>query len=518
MKIYFGASTTPVNGDSVYYVGRQETLFTDYFKLGSASACEYIFEFDKSLNYQGQTIRVYDDNDDLIATVEPMEIDESANNVTKVTAYDNMVKFDFQYDASALIGSPEQGEQDEDEVEGQNESTPVTLLEVLQDMCDKAGVELKTEHLYMSDGVTDLGTMMINWYDNTYTARQYIGMIAEMYGGYAFITAEGSLDFSLFSNAVVNIQVDDCSSFELGDRHEITRVYWGESHYYPLNYASGDDVLLDLNNMFLTDCVLQNNTALTMDDLIENIWDRIGGFYFYSVTVDDMPIPEIRAGKMVAFIDENNNRYPTFWNVKQEYNGQWVGGLESKFGSAKQGEMQAYNSAVQSIKSIKVLVDRANASLTILARETNGNSDELAKLQVTLNQIGLYVSGLSSEINGIVSSAIDVAMDNIMFEISQVQQTENEKWNKLSTWIRFDEHGISIGKIGDNASDIVGVFGNERLSFQTQGGQERAWLDADEGLGATRISVGNPDNQYASQRWQIITSESGDHLRFTRHS
>ena len=521
MKIYFGNSQTPVDGDGVYHVSRQETLFSDYFKLGSASACEYIFEFDKSLGYDGEAIRVYDDTNALIATVNPMEIEDSAENVVKVTAYDNMVKFDFPYDASSLIGNPESGEQEEEEPEEQSDLTPATLLEVLEDMCTQAGVVLQTEHLYMNDGTTDLATMMIDWYDSTYTARQYIGMVAEMYGGYAYITADGKLDFALFDvdNAdSPEIPIDDCSSFDLGDFHEITRVYWGESHYYPLDYSDGDDVIVDMNNMFLTDCVLEDETELTLDDLLENIYDRVGGLQFYSIKVDDLPIPEVRAGSVVDFVDENQVYYPTIWSVKQEYSGQWVGGLEAKFGVAKQGELQAYNTMIQNIKSIKTLVDRANASLTILAREVGSDSDTVAQLQVIVGEINSTVSGLSDEFEQMISTAITQTMDDITVLINGVQATEDGRWQDLSTYIRFSDDGVTVGKIGENASDIFGVFGHDRLSFQKEGGEEKAWLDADDGLGASKVSIGNPDDAYRSQRWQIVASADGDHLRFTRHS
>ena len=534
MKIYFGNSQTPVDGDGVYYLGREETLFSDYFKLGSASACEYIFEFDKSMGYDGQVIRVFDDSDTLIATVSPMEIDDSADDIVKVTAYDNMVKFDFPYDASSLIMSPEGGEEEGDEPiepiepitqssgdDEERDITPVTLMEILEDMCSQAGVELATEHLYMADETTDLMTMMVDWYDNTYTARQYIGMIAEMYGGFAYITADGSLDFRLFDDDGVDIEVDDCSSFEVGELHEITRVYWGESHYYPLDYADGDDLIVDMNNLFMGDnVVLSDNTELGLDDLLANIYSRVGGLEFCSVTVDDLPVPEVRAGTMAWFTDGESNVFPTIWAVKQEYVGQWVGGLKVKFGKAEQGVSQAYNSMIQNIRTIKTLVDRTNASLTILARESGANSDKVAQLQVDVDGIRSSVSSLSSGLDEIITSKIEQSATNLMIEFTtQIQNAVNGLSNEWTTYIRFDSDGVTIGKITDdpNENPIFGRFGNQKLSFQNQSGTiEYAWLDAENGLGAPKVSIGDPNN--VSRRWQIITSAVGDHLRFTRHS
>lgn len=55
------------------------------------------------------------------------DYDEEDDNVINIKALDNMIKFEFNYDGSELI----------------KENGRATLLQVAQDICNKAGVELR---------------------------------------------------------------------------------------------------------------------------------------------------------------------------------------------------------------------------------------------------------------------------------------------------------------------------------------------------------------------------------------
>ena len=88
------------------------------------------------------------------------------------TLTDEMVNFNFRYDAQPLIEASEHTEPDGTKY--------VTLLELVQDICFQANLSLITENFIGND-------KHITWYDNTVTAREYIGMVAELNGGYAVI-------------------------------------------------------------------------------------------------------------------------------------------------------------------------------------------------------------------------------------------------------------------------------------------------------------------------------------------
>ena len=93
---------------------------------------------------------------------------------------DNMIKFEFNYDGSKLVN-------------GNNGK--VKIIQVLQDMCSKAGVELgSTSFLNMNKEIAV--------YDNTVSARTYLSYIAEQAGGFAFIGRDGKLYIKSFKYAL----------------------------------------------------------------------------------------------------------------------------------------------------------------------------------------------------------------------------------------------------------------------------------------------------------------------------
>lgn len=95
------------------------------------------------------------------------EISKDDDYTVSLTLIDDMSKFEFNYDGSAL-------------------DYPATILTVLQDICSKAGVELGSTSFLNSD-------KQVAVYDSTVTARNYLSYIAEQAGGFAIIGRDGKL-------------------------------------------------------------------------------------------------------------------------------------------------------------------------------------------------------------------------------------------------------------------------------------------------------------------------------------
>ena len=95
------------------------------------------------------------------------------NGKTTIKLRDNSVKFDFGYNAKDLI---------------ENNGGVASLLQVLQDICNQAGVVCNiTEFLGSED--------LIGIYDNTITGRNYVAYIAGQAGAIPTINREGELIF-----------------------------------------------------------------------------------------------------------------------------------------------------------------------------------------------------------------------------------------------------------------------------------------------------------------------------------
>ena len=75
---------------------------------------------------------------------------------------------------------------EDNKYDGSSLTYPATMLQVLQDICTKIGVELGSTSFLNDD-------KQISVYDNTVTARTYISYIAEQAEGFAVIGRDGKL-------------------------------------------------------------------------------------------------------------------------------------------------------------------------------------------------------------------------------------------------------------------------------------------------------------------------------------
>lgn len=216
---------------------------------------------------------------------------------------------------------------------------------------------------------------VISWYDNTITAREYVGYIAELNGGYAFINSDGELELKKFSNIVEKtINVDECSDYEIGDYHRITKVVYDNGVAY---YENGAD---SYNTLYIN----PNNVFIENQADINNIYNAVQGLEFYSFKTTNCPIySDIYTGDCIKFTDGTND-YLTFAQSEPSFYGNFTGGYKFVVNSEKQESTTEISGVENNYKRLKILQDRANASLKILAEEKVGEDEIIAKLNIAV--------------------------------------------------------------------------------------------------------------------------------------
>ena len=156
IRIYFDNEL--IDEDKYSGLSNDFELFTTSFQLGTTASNTYKVSIGKeTITSHPTEVKIYND-ETLIATLVVDNIEEDDYSYT-YTLTDKMVNLEFYYDASTIF------------VEGK-----ATLLDIALDICNKAGITLATTN-FRSYG------KYISWYDNTRTAREYIGYIAELNGG-----------------------------------------------------------------------------------------------------------------------------------------------------------------------------------------------------------------------------------------------------------------------------------------------------------------------------------------------
>lgn len=383
MEIYFDNNLI----DEDYYTALSTNfaLFEDTFYLGSTASNTYNISIDKTVISTHPNIVTIKNNNELIATLVVDKIEENDFEY-KYTLTDKMVDLEFEYDASLIFNNGS-----------------ATLLQIAQDICSKAGIELATTDFRGYD-------RSISWYDNTITAREYIGYIAELNGGYAQIGKDGKLYFiKQNTTSAKTISIDDCSDFQIGEKHTITRVVY---ELGSLKYEYGDETG---NTLYLS----EDNVFITEQSEVEEIFNEINGFEFYSFKTNNCPIDyDIMAGQVITFTDGVNN-YPTIVGYDLTYNGGWYGGYNLDVVTKKQEETQVVGTS-EKIRKLSIKVDRDNNKITQLAQETSENTEKIAKHEISIDEISNKVSNiadLTKEVDGTKIITLENCIEGKLLEL-----------------------------------------------------------------------------------------------------
>lgn len=307
--------------------------------------------------------------------------------IFKIT--DGMVKFNFNYDASYLI---------ESSINVENGVKYVTLLELLQDICSKVNITLETLDFIGKE-------KHISWYDNTITAREYIGYIAELNGGYARINQNGNLEIKSFSNDVKDtISIDDCDSFKIGEKHLITHILYDNGiQKFEYGDASNETIQINSNNVFITD----------KEDIL-NIYNILNNLEFYSFSVENSPIGNAVIGDCIEFTD-GTNLYKTFAQFELNYFGNWLGGYKFKVNSSNVDSTTEIigGDLDNKYKRIKTSVDRMNNKLEITIEETDKNTEKISQVTQTVDELNSKISDIADITTSAESNFATIDLYNV---------------------------------------------------------------------------------------------------------
>lgn len=396
MKIYF--DEIELSSDSIIALSQEYKMFDDNFYLGATPCRSVTLEILKEYFSFIPKKVILKDNDEYYAVLQVDSCELIDKTKYKLELSDFMTLLNEEYDASELV---EQGE--------------TTLKDIVIDICKKYELILENDSFYGEN-------KKISWYDNTKTARTYIGYVAELNGGYAIINEKGNLEFKQFTNENAKaLKIEECEDLTIGEEHIISRVVYDngikkwEKQSENFDEEINNTVYLDTDNVYITE----------YDD-IENIFNEINNFHFFCIKTENCIDVKSKIGECINFIDDINT-YPTITQINKSFNGEWIGGYDLSINTLKQQETNI-KSSEENIKNIKTRLNYDEAQLEIVAQETKKITDDLGNVY-TKQQINSMVTNAET---GITNTFSEAGGNNIFRNTSLFAKANKQEKIKVS--------------------------------------------------------------------------------------
>lgn len=251
---------------------------------------------------------------------------------------------------------------EDNKYDGSNLTYPQTMLQVLKDICTKIGVELGSTSFLNSN-------KQIAVYDNTVSARTYLGYIAEQAEGIAVIGRDGKLYIRQLGQDIINFDINLFKDYKWGDKFKVSKVSYEDGiQDYKFGNETADTVYIDQNNMYIVD-----------REQVENIYNQIKDFETYSFEGETIIDPAYDIGDILV-IDGKRVLYQGEIN----YEGKFKANIKSKIqAKTEQESMQTKENNTTKIRRVESKIDQAEGKITQVVQTTTTLEKEITDITTT---------------------------------------------------------------------------------------------------------------------------------------
>lgn len=331
----------------------------------------------------------------VVTNVDPSDTKEEIT----VTAYDYTLKFANTYKTDLDYASG-----------------TITLFQVLQEVCQKVGVELENTSVENGDFIVDSNQFgEDSMYGNVITA------IAQISCNFAKITPENKLKLLFKNETNITIETKDYEEFE--DKRD-TQPYNAVS--LGLSDIEGENVTLVAQGVdpdeakYLT--INDNPFAYTQDkrtQLIQAIFDKINGFGYSSFVLDNCLYPQLECGDLVQIRNKEGQLVdsivlrPTFEEV--------VLNFEAPSTITSTVEYAQPLSAIETAKRAERKVDKANLVITDVVEEVGQYDSRITSVEQSVDKIEQQVNEaitLIRDVEGNGSITLENTSNTSLYKLS----------------------------------------------------------------------------------------------------
>ena len=304
-------------------------------------------------------------------------------------------------------------------------------------------------------------------YDNSVTARTYIGHIAESAGCFASIGRDGKLYFRNIYQDEVEMSIDLFSEYKWGEEFKISKVSYEDG---TRSFKFGNDIN---NNLWID----QDNVFVVDEEQIQNIYNNVKELTINSFEGSSIIDPAIDIGDKII-IDGKTIVY----QGEMILAGKFVAQINSKIQIKQKEETTVKKESQRSInRKVKGEIDQINGEITQLVSKTDGLTEELVEQKLTTEGITNIVSETTKRLNNdyLTAEQVNAGIEGTKEDINilkqkqasteltidgfqiQIDTINNEGVNKVKTSMgyTFDDEGMKINKENADTGTIVDEAG-----------------------------------------------------------
>ena len=322
------------------------------------------------------------------------------------------------------------------------ETEDITALALLQALCTHYGVTLVS---YPNVNTT----VKTASYDSTTSGKQYISYIAEIMGGFAKIDRQGRLKIvPVKSNSVATIDATKSKALTIGEEYKITEVCYDNGdfkHTSPETPETGNTLYIRTDNIFI------NGTDTERQQIIDNIYDSVGGLTIRAMSVENYADFTLDSEDIVAYtVDEDT--YLTYYNNSYAFKGSIMGKVDVSIPTKNQEETTNVlgGDLKSQIKGIRTTVDQQNARFT---REIYDTRQEVRQVE---EQVETYK--VNVELNNLVVSVdtLNIPIETKTYSVNYTATYLGETVNPVVTYTG-ENIGITVSVNTTNKTLNFGV-------------------------------------------------------------
>ena len=374
--------------------------------FGTAIAKALSFEIDSSIDLEGKEFKYYT-GIKTIAGIEWIKLgtyitqDVTPNDTTKintVNAMDYMLRTNIEYNSELNYTGEE-----------------ITLLQVAQEACTKAGLILATTNFPNSNFIVDS-----NQFEQGTLIRQVISAIAQVSGTVAKVKNDDKL-YLITPKTTGTVRkifnLADYSEAEIKRAtHPINLVSLGMSNIEGENVVMKDEESLEEdgeNSLVIND----NPFAYTQEkrqQLITAIFNAVKGFEYKAYTLKTQGFPYLESLDNVQIVDFEGNTYNSFL-FRFYYKS--PNGLETEMSAPSITDAtvnyQNVASALEIAKRTEIIVNKQEQEITAVVEQIGDRSEKSTTITQDIDTIQNKVNNiqdLTREVNGIKTITLENAM------------------------------------------------------------------------------------------------------------